>query len=538
VRRALAVLLSLGAIGQLGGSCSGDGSGGSPPKLEIRSPDPRCVALPDAFGFPPGFAFVPGVPGRVLAATFSRPTLIPLDVNARPFGAPVGATPYELPADSDGDGVAEFVQFIDDVFALAPDLALVTLSGFEAVLFVAPDGGPRVVELETPAALPAHVLEGWPSPGAAPEARMGLQNGICFVPPSGALDSRGERLVDVLDPADYCEPGIASFRAVFTAGAAVAAGHLFVVSSNVGVGSNGENTQYLPGAVSVYELDLAVAPPRLRPSLATPNGRPIIASSAGHYNPTHISAYTTPGGREYVLVTLTGPIGIRADDPNTSAAEGGAVSLGDGGIDVIDAASLSLVAHIPLRGANPSFRGLAIDPTGRIGIVGDVNARRLYAVDLAPLESLVPRPGDVIALDGSEGPNSVIFDGLTPFEIPALPAGAPAVTCPGQIESVAFNHAGDLALAIDSCDGSLALVDVDLVRAPGPPLPRDRFAFRSLLGVTAPIRPEAVGLPRLPSDLAVRPGVPGEDYTGPDVFFLVGREEGLLCGLHIESPAP
>jgi len=47
----------------LGSDCGGgDGSSGRPAVVQIESPDPRCVALPDAFGFPPGYDFVPGVP--------------------------------------------------------------------------------------------------------------------------------------------------------------------------------------------------------------------------------------------------------------------------------------------------------------------------------------------------------------------------------------------------------------------------------------------------------------------------------------------
>ena len=36
----------------------------------------------------------------------------------------------------------------------------------------------------------------------------------------------------------------------------------------------------------------------------------------------------------------------------------------------------------------------------------------------------------------------------------------------------------------------------------------------------------------------VRPGEPGVDFQGPDVFFMVGDEEALLCGIDIESPQP
>jgi hypothetical protein len=31
--------------------------------------------------------------------------------------------------------------------------------------------------------------------------------------------------------------------------------------------------------------------------------------------------------------------------------------------------------------------------------------------------------------------------------------------------------------------------------------------------------------------MATRPGEPGVDFTGPDLFFLVGDPEGLLCAV-------
>jgi len=33
----------------------------------------------------------------------------------------------------------------------------------------------------------------------------------------------------------------------------------------------------------------------------------------------------------------------------------------------------------------------------------------------------------------------------------------------------------------------------------------------------------------------VRPGIPGVDYSGPDVFFLAGLPEGAVCGIRMDS---
>ncbi|MCZ6784906.1 MAG: hypothetical protein O7G30_16530, partial [Proteobacteria bacterium] len=103
-RIGLAVL----SLALLAGDCGGgDGGGGDPPVFTLESPDARCVALPDPFGFPPGYDFLPGASGRVLAATFSRGILVPLDIRRVPFRLAAGAAAYELPDDSDGNGQPE-----------------------------------------------------------------------------------------------------------------------------------------------------------------------------------------------------------------------------------------------------------------------------------------------------------------------------------------------------------------------------------------------------------------------------------------------
>ena len=60
---------------------------------------------------------------------------------------------------------------------------------------------------------------------------------------------------------------------------------------------------------------------------------------------------------------------------------------------------------------------------------------------------------------------------------------------------------------------------------PGCPLPTG----------SAPFAPTpSPGEQSAPGFIAVRPGVPGVDYTSPDIFVLVG-DPGLVCGLRIES---
>jgi len=284
--------------------------------------------------------------------------------------------------------------------------------------------------------------------------------------------------------------------------------------------------------VLVFDLDLTATPPSIGPDPTTP----LIFTSG--FNPTHVTSYRTPGGRDLVLVTVSGATGLVADDPSTPEREAGGVALTPAAIDVIDAAQRRLIATVPLGLAALSYEELAIDPTGRVAFTGSAIARRLYAVDLAPLDALPTDPSaPVQVLDGSSGPDARIFDAAHPFEVPARPDGAPVATCPGYIVGTAFSAAGDALYATDFCDGTLTLVGVDVSGSPPAPVPGDSSHFQVLrsIPIAAPLDPSSLGLARAPGAVRVRPGIPGVDYHGPDVFFLVGLPEGALCGVRIDS---
>ncbi|MFP6628452.1 MAG: hypothetical protein VCC67_05385 [Myxococcota bacterium] len=531
----LLLILPVLVAGKCGG---GDGGGSGPLVVDLPTSDPRCVALADIGGFPPGYDFVPDpggapAPMRALAATSARSNLIPLAIEKIPFEVPPGSAPLQLPADSDGDGNLEFFKSIAGVVVLSSKLALVSVSGsLEGVVFVDPLGvSLRDVLVSVPAGFdPAAftAFPGLPAPGES-RAQTGITSTACIDAGVDALDSRGVRLEDGVAPVFQCD-GPGTFPASFTSAAAVVGNRLFVAMSNLGVDAGQADSQFLPGVVVVYDFDSSVDPIAVGPTLDTADGRSYLVTSG--FNPTGLTGFAA-GGRDFLLVSHTGAIGIRADDPNTDALESGAVAITDGLIDVIDVEALELVATIPLLGANPAFDGLAIDPTGRVALFGDVNARRLYGIDLDVLASIGPA--------GSGGPPEVldaaiVFDGTNPLELPALPGGAPLVTCPGQIEGVAFNAAGDAAYALDTCDGTVSALDVDLSGAPSTAELRDRIVFSTLSPATAPVRVDTLGRLRRPSSLRVRPGVPGVDYAGPDVFFMLGEPEGFLCGVRIDSP--
>jgi len=525
-------LVALGlACGGSGGG--GTGSGGEPPQVEVSSPDARCAALPGQF--PAGFDFVPGLSSRVVVANFTPPALIPFDVSAEP---PAVATPGQVPsfpADTDGDGCPEPGPFPcpatgalpDGVQAVDAGLALVTASGYEEVIFARPqDGTLRTVEVSTPAGFAAGQYFFLPAPGTS-AFRTAVSTSGCIDVSGGALDSRGDALAP--PAAAWCLPGTPSFRTTFTSGVAVASGRLFVSMSNLGDNTVPADAQYLPGAVLVYDVDLALPTPTASPNAATP-----VVRTLG-FNPTHVTPHTTPSGRSLVLVTVSGAVGIRPDDPGTAAIEGGGVALTDASIEVIDAQTLQLVATVPLGRVGLSFDRLAVDPGGRVALTGTAVGRALYGIDLAPLDALPPAPATPVVLDGSGGPDARLFFAGAPFLLPPRPGGAPAASCNGFVVGVAWNDAGSQVFATEFCDGTLSRVSADLSGSPDLATLRSRFRFEGQVAVTAPVTASAVGEPRALGTVRVRPGAPGVAYSGPDVYVTVGQD-GLLCGLRVEAP--
>jgi hypothetical protein len=523
--RSVALLAVLAWL-HTGGSCGGgSGGGGSAPVIVVETPDERCLALPSQF--PAGFDFAVDAPGRMLAASFNPGVVVPANVESVPPSAAASGPLVDLRSTIAADACSGFLDpAFDGVLAVAADLALVTASSCEAVAFVDPTSAAlRDLDVATPASAAAGAWPFNPAPGAS-EQRVAISTRSCVQAPSGALDSRG-----ALVP-NGCDPTQPSYFSSFTSGATVSAGALFVSVSNLGANAGTVNTQYLPGAVLVFDFDTSVTPTRVSPDATTP-----VLFTSG-FNPTHVTPYRSPGGRDFVLVTVTGALGLTPDDPATPEREAGGQPLTNAAIDVIDAAARRLVATIPLGLAAPSFERLAIDPTGRVAMVGSAVGRKLYAVDLAPLETIALPPGaPPLVLDGSTGPDAVIYDAASPLELPARANGAPVATCPGFIVGTAFDAAGTNLFASDFCDGTLAIVGVDLSGNPPVPVPAvsTRFGVQQSLAITAPLNTASLGLSRAPGAVRVRAGRPGVDYSGPDVLFFVSLPEGQLCGVRIDS---
>jgi hypothetical protein len=499
--------------------------------VEVEPADPRCLSLSGAF--PPGLDELPGAPGLAAIALFQPASVLTVDLESVP---PAVASPGPvpgLPADSDGDGLDDREALIAvgrppldlnlaAILAAGDGLVLAAASGYEEVVFVEPlTGTLRTVEVETPPGLDPLDAPFLPAPGSS-AVRTAVSTSLCVRPGPAALDSLG------LPVGAGCDPAVPSFETNFTSGVALAAGRLFVSSSNfVKVGSD---PQLHPGSVLVYELDLGVDPPRV----ALDATRPVLFTTA--FNPTGLTSYTTPGGNGVVLVHGTGAItvGTGVDLPLTPSS-----------IDVIDAATRRIVASVPLGAAALSSAGLAVHPSGRVAVGGSLAFRHLFVADLAPVDEAIAVHDDgdpPILLDGSDARlpfDARVFDAAAPLEFPGVANGAPADRCAGAVFGVAFNRDGSKLFATDFCDGVLAAVGIDVTGAPlHTPLPAtmERFQLLSTQPVTQPNDPARFpDAPAAPGRLLVRAGIPGVDFRGPDVFVLVGLPEGLLCGVRIDS---
>jgi hypothetical protein len=530
----LSVLLLLGA--KCGG---GEGDSGGQMIIEVRPLDERCV--PIAGWYPSGFDMIPGTKGQGVVAVFSPPGLAALDLNTVPPSPLAQDVIPPLPTDSDGDGEPDGERSlavegcrianvdVDDcsyvpepvmgeVLAVSETLALVSASDYEEVIFFDVPSG-ELTQLWVGNAGGDHLY--------LPEdleLRTALSTRVCVYPRPSAVDSLG----DVIDVEPLCDPSTHGYLTSFTAGKAVVEvgerRYLFVATSNV---ERPSQARFNPGTVLVYTIEeggqgLVISPDPEVPVIFTED-----------FNPTAVSTYTAypeAQARNLVLVTATGAIaqGTGADNVRTQGA-----------LQIIDAASRRLVARIPLGLAGPSFEGLVVVPGQRMALMGATFQRHVYAVDLTPLNdpALYGRsPGEIVTLDGTQPPfpDARLYWAASPFEIPARADGPDPRVC-ANLTSVAANAAQTRAFVTDFCDGTLAILDII---PEGDGSGGERLALARVENIVAPKTAVSVGELQEPGMVRVRSGTPGVDYTGPDVFFVVGQPEGQLCGVRIESFAP
>jgi hypothetical protein len=505
-------------------ACEGSGSSGG--GLVVGNEPIARDCEPVTGTFPSGLAVLPDA--SAVLAQGGPSALVGFDLDAE-SPRETGSV-HNIPLDSDLDGTPDAEAMIPLFgFPLGPTLGglssipdarvLLSTSNYEQVLVFETDPGigPASLVLQVPAGFPSDVFPLLPAPGEMP-VRTGISTLACIfaadLDRTGMRDSRG----DTIGPDPICHATEPSFVTSLTAGTAIAEDHLYVAMSNLAAGD-----RFHPGTLLVYEWEADAGALVVRPDPV----RHVIQTTG--FNPTGLVRHVTATGRQLVLVTVTGDIGSGTGPSNIRS---------EAAIDVVDPLAQRVAATIPLGFAGPSFDSLAIDrPEGaRVALVGSSSQKRLFGVDLAPLddEGLYAGAGPPVTLDGmSVGhPDARIFHADAPLVLPDRPDGAPPAQCAG-VTSVAFNEAGTQAFATDLCDGDLSVIFVDLQGDPPPPLSPERFR---VVRTETPFAPnDAIGLLRSPSSLRVRPGRPGVDYTTPDVFAIAGQPSGQLCALRVES---
>lgn len=282
------------------------------------------------------------------------------------------------------------------------------------------------------------------------------------------------------------------FPVSFTSDAAVSNGKLYVATANF-KRVLADAASY-PGTVLVFELDESVRPPRLAP--AEP---PFILTTG--FNPTAL----TPLGDDLILVTVSGTVAIR---------EGRGAPLNDAAVDVLDTTQDRIVATIPLGLAAPTGQEIALTPDGGRGLLSSSAFNHVYEIDLEGLAALVgTAPGTPPAL-----PARAIADASDPIVIPSLQGGR-LVSEPNQpelIAQVAVSPTGLVAMAASFNSGTVTPLNL---------VPSPAIAFPESIQLTA-----AAGTlgECCPGALAFRPGEPGEDFTGADLFMTTGSPGAFL----------
>ncbi len=539
--RRLRTLASIGLLVASILACEGDGSDGAAPRIDF-APTPDCIRF--AGGFPSGFTTLPGRTGEAAVVQFIPTVVLGLSLEPEPPRLLTRTAIPEFPelvcnrcggllrVDSDSDGIPDACRSDElgfsclspvagSLLALEPTRVALSTSSYEQLLFIDPrDGSLQSVELDTPAPGSSFDPIDWPfwPPVGVPTLRSGLSTRVC-VYGDDLFDSLG----DPIGPSRFCSPERNGFVTRFTAGAARIGDRLLVATSNL---LRSSRAQFAPGTLLVFEYDSTVTPPRIRPDSAGP----ILLTSG--FNPTTVTPYTTPGGRRLALVGVSGAIAL---------GTGPDLVRTDSAIDVVDVDLGRIIATIPLGRAGLGFSPVAIDSSGRIGLIGAATRRALFGIDLAALDDPFLGLGPEtlpIRLDGSSPghPDARLYAGNSPFSLPKRSTGPPDSRCTTQT-SVALAEDEPVGVASDFCDGTLSVLRLNLPTDRATPLdPATTVTVERLQAVAAPLVDDATGLVRAIDRVLIRPGRAGVDFEGPDVHFTAGLPEGAVCGVRIQSP--
>jgi hypothetical protein len=354
-----------------GGSCGGgSGGGGSAPVPVVETPDERCLALPSQF--PAGFDFAAGNASRMLAASFNPGVVVPADVESVPPRARRRAVRWWIGA------------------ARSRRRATASRSRLRRRL-----RGRRRSALVTASCAKLSRSSTRRAPACAISAvERGTAAGAWLFNP--ALG--GAQRVAISRAASRRRPARRLARAAVPSCDVLTE---LLLGPHLGRRARG-NAIFVSVSTSARTAPRHAVPAGRRAGLRFDAGD-AAAHRAGRdvAGAVHVGLQPDPrdlhraDGRDFVLVTVSGALGLVPDDPATPEREAGGQALTNAAIDVIDAAERRLVATIPLGLAAPSFDRLAIDPTGRVAMVVPRSDASSAPVDLAPLDAiwLAPRRG-------------------------------------------------------------------------------------------------------------------------------------------------
>jgi len=212
-------------------------------------------------------------------------------------------------------------------------------------------------------------------------------------------------------------------------------------------------------------------------------------------------------GERFVLVTNTGVVAIRSAQ---------AVPLTDGSVDVVDTGLTCIVANYPLGTGAPSYKPIAITPDESRALLGSVAYNSVYELDLTVLDNLPEScPDEVPLLDDAV---------LAGFDNPIV-VGSIQVQVNDFIVQLGLNWNGARAYATGYNSGTLSILEVETRQ--GVASPKAAAQVLALTPALDPPTQKEVG----PGPLAVAPGRPGIDYSGPDLFVLTGSPTGKMLSI-------
>jgi len=199
---------------------------------------------------------------------------------------------------------------------------------------------------------------------------------------------------------------------------------------------------------------------------------PVYAATAG-FNTTGLTAL--PNGTAF-LVTNSGLTRFTADFSNQEPVTAGSVNI----INPFDGQNL---ANLSLGMTTPAFRSWAVTPDGKRAFLGSGSGGYLIEIDLNLLQVLHGEGNPLVVTSGQNGTDFI-------DEVVMGRGGA-------GLFVMSFNHSSLYAFDLTGVEPSLLPNVIDL---------------------SFPDNPGTTGA----GPAALRPGEPGVDFTGPDLFVLTG----------------